>query len=131
PSRTGKWLDGVLRGLAHAARSLNMALLGGDTTKSASVSISITVIGQIARGRGVTRAGARPGDLIYVSGTLGRAQLGLELVLRGQAQDRQLRALVQPHLYPKIRVELGSWLAGQRIATSAMDLSDGLSTDLA
>src|SRR6202041_3845004 len=49
----------------------------------------------------------------------------------GHAQDRQLRAPVQPHLYPKIRVELGSWLAQHRIASSAMDLSDGLSTDLA
>ena len=93
--------------------------------------ISITVLGEIAPGRALTRSGARPGDIIYVSGKLGRAQLGLELVLRGHARDRRMRALVQPHLYPKIRIKLGSWLAQQRIATSAMDLSDGLSTDLA
>src|SRR5580700_10146137 len=51
-------------------------------------------------------------------------ELGLELVLRGHARNRQLRALVQPHLYPKIRIALGTWLAQHRVATSAMDLSD-------
>lgn len=143
PSRTGKWLDGFLRGLAHAARSLNMALLGGDTTKSASVSISITVIGQIARGHGVTRAGARPGDLIYVSGTLGRAQLGLKILLgrpfsartlterKSKDASPELRSLLRHHLYPTIRLELGAWLARHRLASAMMDISDGLSTDLA
>jgi thiamine-monophosphate kinase len=130
-ARTGSWLDGFLRGMARAARELGIAIIGGDTTSSRTVFISITVLGEIAPGRALTRSGANPGDIIYVSGTLGRAQLGLELVLRGHARDRQLRALVQPHLYPKIRLKLGSWLARHHIATSAMDLSDGLSTDLA
>jgi thiamine-monophosphate kinase len=130
-TRTGPWLDGLLKGMARAARELGITIIGGDTTRSRTVFISITVLGEIAPGRALTRSGARPGDVIYVSGKLGRAQLGLELVLRGHAQDRQLRALVQPHLYPKIRLELGAWLARQGIATSAMDLSDGLSTDLA
>src|ERR1700732_2841643 len=73
-SRTGKWLDGFLRGMARAARAMNMILLGGDTTKSGTVSIGITVIGEIARGQAVTRAGARPGDTIYVSGRRGVGQ---------------------------------------------------------
>jgi thiamine-monophosphate kinase len=124
------WLDAFLRGMARASRELGITVIGGDTTKSDRIFISITVLGEIAPGRALTRSGARPGDIIYVSGKLGRAQLGLALVLRGHARDRQLRALVQPHLYPKIRIALGSWLAGHRIATSAMDLSDGLSTDL-
>ncbi|HEY4948740.1 MAG TPA: thiamine-phosphate kinase [Candidatus Acidoferrales bacterium] len=130
-ARTGPWLDAFLRGLARASRELRIAIIGGDTTKSDRIFISITVLGEITPGRALTRSGARHGDIIYVSGKLGRAQLGLELVLRGHARDRQLLALVGPHLYPKIRVELGSWLAQHRIARSAMDLSDGLSTDLA
>jgi thiamine-monophosphate kinase len=130
-ARTGAWLDAFLRGMARAARELGITIIGGDTTRSRTVFISITVLGEIAPGRALTRSGARPGDIIYVSGKLGRAQLGLELVLRGHVRDRRMRALVQPHLYPKIRVALGSWLAQHRIATSAMDLSDGLSTDLA
>jgi thiamine-monophosphate kinase len=130
-TRTGSWLDAFLKGMARAARELGITIIGGDTTQSRTVFVSITVLGEIAPGRSLTRSGAQPGDIIYVSGRLGRAQLGLELVLRGQARNRRLRALVQPHLYPKIRIELGSQLARQHVATSAMDLSDGLSTDLA
>jgi thiamine-monophosphate kinase len=125
------WLNAFLKGMARASRELGITVIGGDTTQSRTIFISITVLGEITRGRALTRSGARPGDIIYVSGKLGRAQLGLELVLRGRARNRQLRALVQPHLYPKIQIALGSWLAQHRIATSAMDLSDGLSTDLA
>ena len=130
-TRTGQWLDAFLKGMGRAARELGITVIGGDTTKSRTVFISITVLGEIPPDRALTRSGARPGDIIYVSGKLGRAQLGLELVLRGQARNRQLRAQIQPHLYPRIRVALGSWLARHKIATSAMDLSDGLSTDLA
>ncbi len=110
-TRTGAWLDAFLKGMARAARELRITVIGGDTTKSRTVFVSITVLGEIAPNRALTRSGARPGDIIYVSGKLGRAQLGLELVLRGHARNRQLRAQVQPHLYPKIRIELGSWLA--------------------
>jgi thiamine-monophosphate kinase len=142
-SRTGTWLDGFLQGMARAARAMNIVLLGGDTTKSGTVSISITVLGEIARGHAVPRSGARPGDLIYVSGTLGRAQLGLEVLLKSPAPTKlptasrvnergpQLRRLLRPHLYPAIRLELGAWLAKHRIASAMMDISDGLSTDLA
>jgi thiamine-monophosphate kinase len=129
--RTGPWLDSFLKGMARAARELGITVIGGDTTRSRTMFISITVLGEIAPGRALTRSGARPGDIIYVSGKLGRAQLGLELALRGHARKPQPRALLQPHLYPKIRVELGSWLAQQQLVTSAMDLSDGLSSDLA
>jgi thiamine-monophosphate kinase len=142
-SRTGRWLDGFLRGMARASRAMNIVLLGGDTTKNSTVSISITVLGEIARGHAVTRSGARPGDLIYVSGTLGRAQLGLEILVKSPSRakaltarsvkdrDPELRRLLRPHLYPAIRLELGAWLAKHGIASAMMDISDGLSTDLA
>jgi thiamine-monophosphate kinase len=137
PARlTGKWLDEFLRGMGRAARLLGMRLAGGDTTKSATVSISITVLGEVARGKAVTRSGARPGDILYVSGRLGRAQLGLELAKSGGpgALTKMLRRhsdLLQPHLYPEIRVELGAWVARHEVASAMMDISDGLSTDLA
>jgi thiamine-monophosphate kinase len=129
--RTGAWLDGFLRGMGRAARSLGMQIAGGDTTRSRTVSISITVLGEIRPGRAVTRTGARPGDLIYVSGLLGRAKLGLEVMRRRLGHRGELRRLLQQHLYPRIRVELGAWLASHRVASAMMDLSDGLSTDLA
>lgn len=130
-SRTGTWLDGFLRGMGRAARLLEMRLAGGDTTKSRSVSISITVLGEIAPDRAVTRSGARPGDIIYVSGTLGRAELGLRLIRKRIGHERRLRRLLRPHLYPQVRIELGGWLAARRVPSAMMDLSDGLSTDLA
>jgi thiamine-monophosphate kinase len=137
PARlTGKWLDEFLRGMGRAARLLGMRLAGGDTTKSASVAISMTVLGEALRGQAVTRSGARPGDILYVSGRLGRAQLGLELAKGAgrRALAKMLQGhsgLLQPHLYPRVRIELGMWLARHEIASAMMDISDGVSTDLA
>lgn len=130
-AHTGTWLDGFLRGMGRAARMLGMQLVGGDTSQSATISISITVLGETPPGRAVTRSGARAGDIIYVTGKLGRAQLGLELLLNDTGRQRRFAQLLKPHLYPRIRVSLGRWLAEHRIASSMMDLSDGLSTDLA
>jgi len=127
---TSSWLDDFLRGMARAARELGISVIGGDTTAAAVVSIGITVLGEIAPGQAVQRSGARRGDLIYVSGKLGRAQLGLDLVLGGEARNPKFRAAVQPHLYPKIQIALGAWLAREHLATAMMDISDGLSTDL-
>ncbi|MGH9737702.1 MAG: thiamine-phosphate kinase, partial [Candidatus Acidiferrales bacterium] len=134
-SLTGRWLDGFLAGMKRAARNLDVRLVGGDTTRSPQVFISITVLGELPRGQALRRSGARPGDLIYVSGRLGCAQLGLEL-LRGARQGRKAadtasRAALQQHLCPRIRVELGAWVAQRKIASAMMDISDGLSTDLA
>ena len=128
--RIGTWLDAFLAGMARAARSLGMRLMGGDTTRSGSVSISITVLGEVSRGRALTRSGARPGDLVYVTGKLGRAQLGLDLVRANLARRGELRDVLRQHLYPRIPVQLGEWLARTQTASAMMDISDGLSTDL-
>jgi thiamine-monophosphate kinase len=131
---TGRWLDLFLAGMKRATRTLDLRLIGGDTTKSPRVFISITVLGEAPRGRWVPRSGARVGDVIYVSGRLGRAQLGLELVRRRLAASKRnepaMRSALHQHLYPEIRIELGAWLAQKRIASAMMDISDGLSTDL-
>jgi thiamine-monophosphate kinase len=129
--RTGAWLDAVLRGIGRAARLLNLRLIGGDTTEIGKVSINITVLGEVESGHAVTRRGAKPGDIIYVSGKLGRARLGLELVLNKLTKTPQFRALLIPHLYPRIPLRLGVWLARHRVPSAMMDISDGLSTDLA
>jgi thiamine-monophosphate kinase len=134
--RTGKWLSGFLRGMRRAARQLGLRLIGGDTTCYPSISISITVFGEATPGCAITRSGARPGDILYVTGKLGRAQLGLELIRNCSPGEvkRVIRRQNWPlsqHLYPQIRVKLGEWLAKHRIASSMIDISDGLSTDLA
>jgi thiamine-monophosphate kinase len=134
-ARSGPWLDQFLSGLRRAARELGMTLIGGDTSRWPQVAVNVTVLGEIEKGRAVSRGGAKPGDLIYVTGRLGAAQRGLEIIRRERAprpttqlnRDPWLRA----HLYPHIPVALGRWLASRRMASAMMDLSDGLSTDLA
>ena len=128
--QTGAWFNAFLRGMGRAARLMGLRLAGGDTTRSAKVSISITVLGEIAPGRAITRAGARPGDIIYVSGKLGRAQLGLELVRSKLDRLPRFHHVLRPHLYPQIRLRLVGWLARHRVPSAMMDISDGLSTDL-
>ena len=134
-SRTGKWLNAFLRGLARAAGELRMLLIGGDTTRSDKVFVSLTVVGKIRPGRAVRRSGARPGDQLYVSGTLGAAALGLLMVksqpgLARRANRSNLPSPIRAHFYPRVRVALGSWLAQNRVASAMMDISDGLSSDL-
>lgn len=129
-NRTGAWLDRFLQGMGRAARRLGIRLAGGDTTQFPLVSISLTVLGEIEKGHAIARRGARPGDHIYVSGRLGRAALGLELMRHGLGRKAKYGPLLQAHLYPEVRLELGAWLARKRLASAMMDISDGLSTDL-
>ena len=130
PTGTGKWLKGFLKGLRRAAGWLNCVLAGGDTTLSNRILISITVIGEIAEGQEVLRSGARAGDLLFVSGTLGEAERGLRLVRENRRRARPGNSAMRKHLFPEPRVELGRWLAEKKLASAMMDLSDGLSSDL-
>jgi thiamine-monophosphate kinase len=130
PGRAGRWLDRFLHGLARAAKRFGLVIVGGDTSRQPRVLVSITVLGEVPLGRALRRAGARPRDLIYVSGRLGAAELGLELLRRGLARRQRFRRLLRPHLYPPIRLALGQWLARRRLASAMIDTSDGLSTDL-
>jgi thiamine-monophosphate kinase len=126
----GSWLEDFLGGLRRAARRFGCSLAGGDTTERRDVLINVTVVGEVRRGREVRRSGARPGDIIYVSGRLGEAELGLRL-LRERKRGSSLRdSRLRKHLYPEPRLELGRWLGEKRMARAMMDLSDGLSSDL-
>jgi thiamine-monophosphate kinase len=133
-SRTGRWLDGMLTGMALAARRFGLRLAGGDTAqgprKNPKIALHLTVLGLMERGRELRRSGAQPGDAIFVSGPLGAAQLGLELVLHSMHRQKRWSHLLLPHFHPVPAVSLGQWLARTRIASAAMDLSDGLSSDL-
>jgi thiamine-monophosphate kinase len=126
----GKWLKSFLRGLRRAAKSLECVLAGGDTTRGQQILLSVTVIGEIREGQQVLRSGARPGDLLYVSGTLGEAEHGLRLFGSGRGNVNRQNLALRKHLYPEPRLELGRWLAARKLATAMMDVSDGLSSDL-
>jgi thiamine-monophosphate kinase len=129
-AHTARWLDLFLAGLRRASRKFHCALAGGDTTRQNEFLINITVVGEIPSGRAVLRSGARPGHILYVSGWLGEAELGLRIVQRGKGAASQKNPLTRRHLYPEPRLALGQWLVKNGLATAMMDLSDGLSSDL-
>src|SRR6185437_5130567 len=130
-AHTGRWLSGFLHGMGRAARQLKMSVIGGDTTRGRIIAVNVTVLGEAAFGDLVTRSGARPGDGIYVSGRLGGAKLALELIRRGLGNRRRFGRILRPYLYPTIRGQLGEWLGQNHVASAMMDISDGISTDLA
>ena len=116
---------GVARGMAPLARKWRIALAGGNFTSAPELSITVTAAGEVPRGRALLRSGARPGDLLFVSGTLGDARLGLERLRAKGAPPRE--SLRQRRPVP--RIALG--LLSRRYASAAIDVSDGLSQDLA
>ena len=113
-------LQGVARGLAACARRHRLAVVGGNVTRAVQLSLTVTVIGAVPPGRALRRDGARPGDLVLVSGTLGDAALGLRRGAPAALARRQRR--------PVPRLALGLALRG--VASAAIDLSDGLAQDL-
>ena len=122
------WLAGFSRGLFSLADAHRCNLIGGDTTQG-PLNICITVYGEVPAGQALLRSGARAGDDVYVSGTVGDARLALE-VFRGRlAVPPQVFEAARARLeQPTPRVALGQALRG--IATSAIDVSDGLLGDL-
>lgn len=123
------WVDQFLKGLLKLAETFHVTLAGGDTAESrAGILADIVVVGSVPRGQAIRRSGARPGDRIYVTGRLGGSAATLKLLLSG----RKLRpADFQGHFHPLPRVEAGRILRKKRIASAMIDISDGLSTDLA
>ncbi len=126
------WLNEFLSGVRRACRRVGLRVGGGDTSIGGpAFSADVTVLGQVRRGKAILRSRARAGDDIYVSGKLGQAALGLELIRHGvKPQDRRLRRALRQHLYPEARCRLALELARLRLPSAMIDLSDGLSTDL-
>jgi thiamine-monophosphate kinase len=129
-THAGRWLDEFLHGLQRAARKFSCLLAGGDTTRRKETLISVTVVGEVRAGQAVLRSGAEPGDVIFVSGRLGEAELGLRLLRSGETPVDRRNPALRRHLYPEPRLALGQWLAEKGLAAAMMDLSDGLSSDL-
>ena len=136
PNCTGTNIERLYKGLMEACRPYGVELVGGDTSASAQgLFIAITLTGHVVREQVLTRSSARVGDLIYVTGTLGDSLAGLGLLLNSPGTAgvaRRDRAyLLGRHRRPTPRVVEGRTLASHSLATAAIDLSDGLSGDLA
>jgi thiamine-monophosphate kinase len=126
PSADEDWVRRFAGGLNALAGLHGVALVGGDTVRGPRV-ITVTALGTVEPGLALRRHGARPGDVVYVSGSPGEAAAGLER-LRGGAPFDRPDPLVRRYFYAEPRLELGRSLAGR--ATAAMDVSDGLLGDL-
>ncbi len=126
-----------LYGLLELARAHETPLAGGDLAESPLALADIVLVGGVPRGRALLRSGATPDDSVYVTGWLGGAAAGLEQLAARVASKRKGKNEIEPaaaisrHLFPQPRIAQGLWLQRRRLATAAIDLSDGLSTDLA
>jgi len=127
------WIRGFYAGMSRLARSLGVAIVGGDTAVvPGRITVDVVVVGEVQKGHALRRAGARPGDRIFVSGRLGLSALGLHLLESGsKSRAGWVRAALQSHLWPQPQCALGRFLSERRLATALIDISDGLSTDLA
>jgi thiamine-monophosphate kinase len=122
------WVDKFIRGLLSLAKRFDVQLAGGDTAGSpGKILADIIVVGSVPTGKAVLRSGARPGDRIFVSGSLG----GSAATVRQMMSGGKLNPLnFTAHFFPQPRIALGSQLREKSIASAMIDVSDGLSTDL-
>ncbi len=146
PGLTDRFWDSFSKGLLSRLSEYGVSLVGGDTVSAPDrLSLSLTLIGEVIKGKWLSRGRAQPDDLIYCSGNLGEAAAGLEL-LRKYKKKRSpfrgrkgahgisrpvLKRLVSRHLDPEPRVTLGQALAANGMVQTAIDVSDGIATDLA
>jgi thiamine-monophosphate kinase len=129
PDADENWLDHFARGLRACADEFAVPLIGGDTTRGPVRVITIEVLGVVPHGQALLRSGAKPGDCVYVSGTLGDARAALDVLATPVVQlDDAQRFWLKRYYMPRPRVALGIALRG--IASAAIDISDGLAADL-
>ncbi|HEX9023827.1 MAG TPA: thiamine-phosphate kinase [Geobacteraceae bacterium] len=127
PHISVEFLDDFVGGMLAMGEDFGVSLIGGDTSSSLSpLVISVTVIGEQSPALVVPRSGARPGDMIFVTGTIGDSSLGLALLKAGERQG----TAVARHLDPLPRVREGMTLAQEGIPSAMIDISDGLLADL-
>ncbi len=119
-----QWLESFARGLFEAADEFDVALVGGDTTSGPTIVATVSISGDVESGAALLRSGAKIGDAIFVTGNVGDAAAGLQLLQKGDASGE----LQQRFLRPTARVETGRALVGK--ASAAIDISDGLVGDL-
>jgi thiamine-monophosphate kinase len=130
------WLEDFMTGLLEMLQEHDVILIGGDTVRSREAAVfNVTVLGEANETNILYRSGAAAGDMVWVSGYLGEAAAGLELMRKQSSQRRggeeQWPRLEKAHLDPEPRTRLGKLLAESGLVHAMMDLSDGLATDLA
>lgn len=125
------WIEELYAGLGEEADRFGVAVVGGNVARSeGGVVLDVTLVGRVGRRNLLTRAGAKPGDVVLVTGTLGEAAAGLYLSEHPELADPDREALLARHLAPSPRVREGQLIAASGLATAMIDLSDGLGSDI-
>ena len=129
---TKRWIRGFYDGFTSCGSEHGAVIVGGDLSGADKITISITAFGESVNRRVLYRSGGRPGDLLFVTGTLGKSAAGLRLLQQGtiRSRSRSRREALQTHRMPEPRCAIGQWLAQNGSARCMMDISDGLSIDL-
>lgn len=128
------WVRGFYGGMARLGRRTRCAIAGGDIVRAPAATIGISVAGEVRRSRVRLRSGGRPGDVIALTGPLGLAAAGLKLLDAGaqcMIDQRHAQAVADAYLLPEPRLPEGRFLGSRHATRAMMDVSDGLSTDLA
>lgn len=120
-------LDGLIAGLAAASDAAACPIVGGNLARAGELSLTTTVLGH-CQGRVLTRAGAQPGEGVFVTGTVGGAALGLLALERGLGEEPAMAPAISRFLRPRARLDVARQVAG--VASAAIDISDGLMQDL-
>jgi thiamine-monophosphate kinase len=124
-------LEAFLEGLKGWAETYGAQIVGGDTVASGRFVVNVALIGEVEKGRALRRSSARPGDAIFVTGTLGDSAAGLNALQHPSQKNRDLAPLlILKHLLPVPRLNVGRQLLTQGLASSAIDVSDGLSSEI-
>jgi thiamine-monophosphate kinase len=125
-----EYLDAVYEGIKSMAREFDVNLLGGDTTSSPSdLVINIALVGEIAEDEVLYRSGAKPGDVVFLTGPVGSSAAGLDILLSKREVDCW-GELLEAHFDPQPHVKAGRIIAGLKCANSMIDVSDGVASDL-
>ncbi|MGA8943267.1 MAG: thiamine-phosphate kinase [Thermoactinomyces sp.] len=122
----------LYEGLYQYAEEIQVALIGGDTTYTPGpLTLSLTLAGEVEKGRALRRSAAKPGDLLFVTGTLGNSAAGLDILMKAEPANEWENILVQAHRYPDPPLPIGAWLSSSPYCTqiSLDDISDGLAQE--
>jgi len=125
-----KYLNSIIQGFIDAEAEFDVKVIGGNLSTSKAIFIDVTALGEVSKEYLVERKGATPGDLIFVTGTLGDSSLGFKIIQENPVTDKGKEYLVGRHTTPHPRLSLGKMLADENLATSMIDISDGLMLDL-
>lgn len=127
----GEWAERFIEGYRQISSQYDVPLLGGDTTSSLrDIAVNVGILGRCQSGKRLMRSGAKVGETIYVTGSLGDSAAGLQAILKGIRRSEEVKTLIERHKRPLPRVDAGVILIQSGKVGAMMDISDGIASDM-